>query len=105
MLPGGAFPLLQQTEHPITGHMVWSVHPCEVRGAVAEIVRGELAAGREGERGAAGQDEDEDEDEDEGECDAARDGQDETEADDAGMRMRWLEAWFMLSDSVVDLTL
>lgn len=67
MLPGAPFPLLQQTEHPVTGDVVWSVHPCEVRGAVAEV----LAA----------------------------------EAGDEDMGVRWLETWFTLSDSVVNLSI
>ncbi|KLT40688.1 hypothetical protein CC85DRAFT_287200 [Cutaneotrichosporon oleaginosum] len=67
LLPAAPFPLIQAGEHPVTGIAVWSVHPCEVRNAVEEIVRAE---GGEGDRG-----------------------------------LRWLEAWFMLSDSVVDLTL
>ncbi|TXT08615.1 hypothetical protein VHUM_02743 [Vanrija humicola] len=68
MLPGAPFPLLQHTEHPVTGDMVWSVHPCEVAKAVHQIL---LA-----------------------------------EDDEAALRSRlgWLEAWFMLSDSIVDLT-
>jgi hypothetical protein len=66
LLPAAPFPLVQASEHPITGAAVWNVHPCEVRNAVEEIVRAEAGAG---------------------------DG------------LRWLEAWFMLSDSVVDLTI
>ncbi|BEI83001.1 hypothetical protein CcaverHIS002_0308690 [Cutaneotrichosporon cavernicola] len=66
LLPAAPFPLIQASEHPVTGAAVWSVHPCEVRNAVQEIV---AAEGGEGDR------------------------------------LRWLEAWFMLSDSVVDLTL
>ncbi len=65
LLPAAPFPLVQASEHPVTGGAVWNVHPCEVRNAVEEIVRAEEGAG---------------------------DG------------LRWLEAWFMLSDSVVDLT-
>ncbi|WOO83829.1 Protein MAM3 [Vanrija pseudolonga] len=68
MLPGAPFPLLQQTEHPVTGDMVWSVHPCEVSNAVHQILVAE------------------------GEESALR------------SRLSWLEAWFMLSDSIVDLT-
>lgn len=68
MLPGAPFPLLQQTEHPVTGEMVWSVHPCEVSKAVQQILVAE------------------------GEESALR------------SRLSWLEAWFMLSDSIVDLT-
>ncbi|KAL1406304.1 hypothetical protein Q8F55_008000 [Vanrija albida] len=72
MLPGAPFPLLQQTEHPVTGDMVWSVHPCEVAGAVNEVLVAQAAA----------------------------------DGDDSALRSRvsWLEAWFMLSDSVVDLS-
>lgn len=74
MLPGAPFPLLQQTEHPVTGDMVWSVHPCEVRAAVAEVVQSEM--------------------------------DDESQSPDTtALPVRWLEAWFMLSDSVVNLSL
>ncbi|GMK53596.1 hypothetical protein CspeluHIS016_0101820 [Cutaneotrichosporon spelunceum] len=66
LLPAAPFPLIQASEHPVTGSTVWSVHPCEVRNAVQEIVAAEGGGG---------------------------DG------------LRWLEAWLMLSDSVVDLTL
>jgi hypothetical protein len=54
--------------------MVWSVHPCEVRAAVAEVVQSEM--------------------------------DDESQSPDTtALPVRWLEAWFMLSDSVVNLSL
>lgn len=82
MLPSAPFPLIQAGEHPVTGGNVWSVHPCEVRNAVEEIV---LA----------------DELEDEGKKEGKK-GEGEGER---SRGVRWLEAWFMLTDSVVDLTL
>lgn len=66
LLPNQPFPLLQVAEHPVTGELGWAVHPCEVGGAVSEIIEHEGGQG---------------------------DGQ-----------VRWLETWFMLSDSVVDLS-
>jgi metal transporter CNNM len=39
------FPLLQQTEHPTTGQVVWSVHPCRVAEAVEEVLADESGAG------------------------------------------------------------
>ncbi|ORY35604.1 hypothetical protein BCR39DRAFT_511086 [Naematelia encephala] len=36
--PHSPFPLLQQSEHPETGEIVWSIHPCHVRDAVEEIL-------------------------------------------------------------------
>ncbi len=66
------FPLLQQTEHPTTGDVVWSVHPCQVSAAVDEVLRAEGIRGTE--RGNE------------------REG------------LRWLEAWMMRSDEVVDLS-
>lgn len=74
---GGAapFPLLQQTEQPVTGEIVWSVHPCEVRGAVADILR------------------------------RAEEDDDEEEEEEGEFGVRWLETWVMLSDSVVDLAM
>ncbi|KAL0249860.1 hypothetical protein I308_103163 [Cryptococcus tetragattii IND107] len=43
-LPGedtSPFPLVQSTEHPTTGELVFSVHPCRVRGAVEEVLKAE----------------------------------------------------------------
>jgi metal transporter CNNM len=38
LLDGSPFPLLQQTEHPTTQQVVWSIHPCNVRDAVETIL-------------------------------------------------------------------
>ncbi|OXG24908.1 hemolysin [Cryptococcus neoformans Ze90-1] len=43
-LPGedtSPFPLVQSTEHPTTGELVFSVHPCRIGGAVEEILKTE----------------------------------------------------------------
>lgn len=43
-LPGedaSPFPLVQSTEHPTTGELVFSVHPCRVRRAVEEVLTAE----------------------------------------------------------------
>ncbi|WVQ81861.1 hypothetical protein IAT38_003988 [Cryptococcus sp. DSM 104549] len=37
----GDFPLMQSTEHPTTGELVFSVHPCKVSGAVEEVLKAE----------------------------------------------------------------
>ena len=64
------FPLLQQTEHPTTGDIVWSVHPCHVSTAVMEVLCADSVIG--------------------------------TGASD---NLRWLEAWMMISDGIVDLSI
>ncbi|KAJ7068192.1 hypothetical protein C8F01DRAFT_1117245 [Mycena amicta] len=38
-LPGAAFPLLSQGDHPTLGTPCWFLHPCESAGAVDEIMR------------------------------------------------------------------
>jgi hypothetical protein len=43
--PSAPFPLLQQTEHPTTGAVVWSVHPCKVAEAVEVVLASELGLG------------------------------------------------------------
>ncbi|WWD19045.1 hypothetical protein CI109_103503 [Kwoniella shandongensis] len=47
--PSSPFPLLTSTEHPTTGELVFSIHPCKVSAAVDEIVHAE---GRTEENGA-----------------------------------------------------
>jgi hypothetical protein len=83
ILPDSPFPLLQQTEHPITGEIVWSVHPCQVGPAVDEIINDDASTLGMPALGNTGV---------EGEMEGAlRRG------------VRWLEVWMMLSNSVVDL--
>ncbi|KAF7313733.1 hypothetical protein HMN09_00530400 [Mycena chlorophos] len=48
-LPGAAFPLLSQGDHPILGTPCWFLHPCESAAAVDEIMR-ELGAGDDEQR-------------------------------------------------------
>ena len=82
LLPNSPFPLLQQTEHPVTGEIVWSVHPCQVGPAVSEILAEDI--------GSVGMEE---------ETSQGLDNEDE------GVKrgVRWLEVWMMLSNSIVDL--
>nr|GAT54060.1 predicted protein [Mycena chlorophos] len=48
-LPGAAFPLLSQGDHPTLGTPCWFLHPCESAAAVDEIMR-ELGAGDDEQR-------------------------------------------------------
>ncbi|WVQ74955.1 hypothetical protein IAR50_004563 [Cryptococcus sp. DSM 104548] len=41
------FPLVQSTEHPTTGQLVFSIHPCKVSGAVDEVLAAECTNSRE----------------------------------------------------------
>jgi metal transporter CNNM len=84
--PSSPFPLLQQTEHPTTGDIVWSIHPCRVATAVGEVLSHSssgLAAPETGGRPDA------------------TDVDTETNVE---WGLRWLETWFMLSSTIVDLS-
>lgn len=83
--PHSPFPLLQQLEHPFTGDVVWSVHPCQVGTAVEEVLSAE---------------------EDEKARRTARGGVEGEKGKDikTGRELRWLETWVMLSSGVVDLS-
>ena len=37
-VPGSAFPLLSQGDHPVLGTRCWYFHPCENNAAVSELV-------------------------------------------------------------------
>jgi hypothetical protein len=74
LLPDSPFPLIQQTQHLTTNEVVWAIHPCQVAGAVREILKEEYGEGYgpgQGVEGAKG--------------------------------LKWLETWMMLSGNVVDL--
>lgn len=40
---GATFPLLSLTEHPVTGEMMWALHPCHLTEVVEEILATEVA--------------------------------------------------------------
>lgn len=90
-LPDSPFPLLQQTEHPFTADIVWSVHPCQVGPAVDEILREdhlEPYTAQEEVRSVAGS------------------GGHVSEGGlvgDEERRVKWLETWMMLSNGIVAL--
>jgi len=86
--PHSPFPLLQQTEHPSNGEVVWSFHPCQVGLAVEEILAAEdeemeRKAKRDQEKGGG------------------KDGGSAMEEEEKGVR--WLEVWMMLSSGIADL--
>ncbi|OCF37917.1 hypothetical protein I316_00141 [Kwoniella heveanensis BCC8398] len=97
--PDSPFPLIQSTEHPSTGDLVFSIHPCRISGAVAEILEVELdgmwdrfrAHDHDGGQGRLKPKSEEEEEEREG--------------DKANWeRVVWLQVFMMLTNKVVDLT-
>jgi ubiquitin-like-conjugating enzyme ATG10 len=42
-LPGTAFPVLSQGEHPTSGSPQWYLHPCETRSAMLELLEAAAA--------------------------------------------------------------
>ncbi|OCF42687.1 hypothetical protein I317_03418 [Kwoniella heveanensis CBS 569] len=97
--PDSPFPLIQSTEHPSTGDLVFSIHPCRISGAVAEILEVELDGMWDRSRahdhdGGQGRLKPESEEEEE-----------EREGDKANWeRVVWLQVFMMLTNKVVDLT-
>lgn len=89
--PHSPFPLLQQLDHPITGEVVWSVHPCQVGQAVEEVL-----AGEKGDTNSA-------ESQEHGENDGGK-AQEQQRSSVEERQLKWLETWMMLSSGVVDLT-
>ncbi|WVF72790.1 hypothetical protein IAT40_007608 [Kwoniella sp. CBS 6097] len=96
--PDSPFPLIQSTEHPSTGELVFSIHPCRISEAVAEILQVEVsgmwdrAIQYEGGLGELDKDKDKDMVEGEGEARAKWE------------RVTWLQVFMMLTNKVVDLT-
>jgi metal transporter CNNM len=84
--PHSPFPLLQHIEHPVTGDIAWSVHPCQVAVAVEEVL---TAESEEQERAA--------------DANGSRGGEEDATGA-AARQLRWLECWMMLSSGVVDLS-
>jgi len=75
VLGGSQFPLLSFGDHPVLGMACWYFHPCETARAVNEIL--------EAAKGETPQ-----EDQDASECD---------------FLLKWLEAWFLVLGTIVDL--
>lgn len=99
--PHSPFPLLQQLDHPVTGEVVWSVHPCQVGQAVEEVLLAERedASVTEGQqRGGKGQSEAK------GNKQKSAEQKMQEEESVKERQLRWLETWMMLSSGVVDLT-
>ncbi|KAL7422796.1 hypothetical protein Q5752_002092 [Cryptotrichosporon argae] len=96
MIPGEPFPLLALDEGP-TGEMGWSVHPCHVREAVDEVLDAEDGEARDEDEGGDG--------DTDGEAGAdADEGEDARVERETDRGVRWIEAWFAVSDSVIDLS-
>ena len=79
--PHSPFPLLQQTEHPVIGDVVWSVHPCQIAAAVNEVLDAEGSLEPQIGKSA---------------------GKQEQSSKERGLK--WLETWIMISSGVINLS-
>lgn len=74
-LPDQNLPLLSQGDHPTMGTPSWYIHPCEMSSAIAELTEEINAEGAMSER----------------------------KMTEEESMVRWMEVWFMVLGSIVDL--
>ncbi|KAK8854807.1 hypothetical protein IAR55_003546 [Kwoniella newhampshirensis] len=126
--PSSPFPLITSTEHPTTGELVFSIHPCKVAGAVDEIAQSQSQSQSQFRSRSQSQSQSRSqsrsqiesqspaqaqapvrvrtrahEDEIDGE-EAREEEEAQKERATSETKLTWLESWMMLTNGVVDLS-